>query len=103
MDMKEKKLTVTGGVDPVKVVAKLKNWHTELVSVGPAKEPEKKKEDEKKVEVKKVEVKAEGEKKTKESEQIEELLQLYKKHYPQYTQYYNVHSIEENPNSCVIS
>ncbi|KAL8498516.1 hypothetical protein ACS0TY_021736 [Phlomoides rotata] len=97
MDMKEKKLTVIGGVDPVKVVGKLKKFgHTELVSVGPAKEPEKKKEEEKKVEVK-----TEGEKK-KESEQIDELLQLYKKHYPHYTQYYSVHSVEDNPNACVI-
>ncbi|CAN1264470.1 Heavy metal-associated isoprenylated plant protein 39 [Linum perenne] len=35
MDMKEKKLTVTGDVDPVKVVSKLRKlFHTEIVSVG---------------------------------------------------------------------
>ncbi|CAN1264476.1 Heavy metal-associated isoprenylated plant protein 39 [Linum perenne] len=43
MDMKEKKLTVTGDVDPVKVVSKLRKlFHTEIVSVGPATAPEKK-------------------------------------------------------------
>ncbi|KAJ0626346.1 hypothetical protein HanPI659440_Chr01g0011581 [Helianthus annuus] len=43
MDMKDKKLTVTGDVDPVTVVSKLRKiCHTEIVSVGPAKEPEKK-------------------------------------------------------------
>ncbi|KAL0283819.1 UNVERIFIED_CONTAM: Heavy metal-associated isoprenylated plant protein 39 [Sesamum angustifolium] len=48
MDMKERKLTVVGDVDPVQIVSKLrKSWHTEIVTVGPAKEPEKKKEDDK--------------------------------------------------------
>ncbi|XP_073131713.1 heavy metal-associated isoprenylated plant protein 39-like [Henckelia pumila] len=46
MNMKDKKLTVIGDVDPVQVVAKLRKfWHTELVTVGPSKEPEKKKDD----------------------------------------------------------
>ncbi|CAN1751536.1 Heavy metal-associated isoprenylated plant protein 39, partial [Linum perenne] len=41
MDMKEKKLTVTGDVDPVKVVSKLRKlFHTEIVSVGEPKKPE---------------------------------------------------------------
>ncbi|KAG8375014.1 hypothetical protein BUALT_Bualt10G0055500 [Buddleja alternifolia] len=32
MDMKEKKLTVVGDVDPVQVVSKLrKSWHTEII------------------------------------------------------------------------
>lgn len=46
MDMKEKKLTIIGTVDPVNVVSKLrKYWPTaDLVAVGPAKEPEKKEE-----------------------------------------------------------
>ena len=49
MDMKEKKLTVVGDIDPVEVVSKLRKvWHTEILTVGPAKEPEKKKEDGKK-------------------------------------------------------
>lgn len=102
MDMKEKKLTVVGDVDPVQVVSKLrKSWNTQILTVGPAKEPEKK--DEKKEEKK--DEKKDGEKKDekKESEQIAELLKLYKNYNPYYTQYYNVYSAEENPNSCLIS
>lgn len=99
MNMNEKKLTVVGAVDPVQVVGKLKkSWHTELLTVGPAKEPEKK--DEKKAEPKKDDGKKEDDKK-KESEKIDELLKLYKNHYPYYT-HYRVYSAEENPNSCVI-
>lgn len=51
IDMKEKKLTVIGDIDPVSIVRKLKKLcHAEIVSVGPAKEPEgkKKKEDDEK-------------------------------------------------------
>lgn len=102
MDMKEKKLTVIGDVDPVEIVSKLrKSWHTEILTVGPAKEPEKKKVDEKKDEKKDDNKKKEDEKK-KESEQIAELLKMYKGYNPHYTQYYHVYSAEENPNSCVI-
>lgn len=106
MDMKEKKLTVVGDVDPVQVVSKLrKSWNTQILTVGPAKEPEKK--DEKKEEKKeeKKDEKKDGDKKDekKESEQIAELLKLYKNHNPYYTQYYHVYSAEENPNSCLIS
>ncbi|KAF8013377.1 hypothetical protein BT93_I1274 [Corymbia citriodora subsp. variegata] len=54
MDMKEKKMTVIGAVDPVEVVSKLKKkWNTEILTVEPAKEPEKKKEEPKKEEGKK--------------------------------------------------
>ncbi|KAI3928889.1 hypothetical protein MKW92_019481 [Papaver armeniacum] len=59
-DMKEaqKKLTITGDVDPVDIVIKLrKHCNAELVSVGPAKEPEKKKEEPMKEEPKKEEPK----------------------------------------------
>ncbi|KAL3521569.1 hypothetical protein ACH5RR_019718 [Cinchona calisaya] len=46
IDMKDKKLTVIGDVDPVNIVAKLRKiCHTDIVSVGPAKEPEKKKDE----------------------------------------------------------
>lgn len=85
MDMKEKKLTVIGTVDPVNVASKLrKYWQTDILSVGPAKEPEKKqepkkeepkKEEEKKEEPKKEEAKKEEEKKEepkKEEEKKEE-------------------------------
>ncbi|KAK4435399.1 Heavy metal-associated isoprenylated plant protein 39 [Sesamum alatum] len=104
MDMKERKLTVVGDVDPVQIVSKLrKSWHTEIVTVGPAKEPEKKKEEEKKDDKKKEDEKKKEDDKKKESEQIAELLKLYKNYNPYYTQYYHVYSAEENPNSCVIS
>ncbi|XP_022737091.1 heavy metal-associated isoprenylated plant protein 39-like [Durio zibethinus] len=101
MDMKDKKLTVTGDVDPVNVVSKLrKQWHTEILTIGPAKEEKKegekkgggggggggKKEDDKK----------------KESDQIAELVKAYKAYNPHMTTYYRVVSAEENPNSCVI-
>ncbi|CAN1264503.1 Heavy metal-associated isoprenylated plant protein 39 [Linum perenne] len=47
MDMKEKKLTVTGDFDPVKVVSKLRKlFHTDIVTVGEPKKPEAKKETE---------------------------------------------------------
>ncbi|KAL9228901.1 hypothetical protein vseg_004431 [Gypsophila vaccaria] len=59
MDMKEKKLTVIGTMDPVSVVSKLrKHWPTtDIILVGPAKEPEKEKkaEEPKKEEEKKAE------------------------------------------------
>ncbi|ONK72779.1 uncharacterized protein A4U43_C04F23120 [Asparagus officinalis] len=63
MDMKEQKLTVIGAVDPVTIVSKLRKfWRTEIFSVGPAKEPEKK-EEPKKEEAKKEEPKKEEPKK----------------------------------------
>ncbi|KAI9182022.1 hypothetical protein LWI28_021212 [Acer negundo] len=67
MDMKEKKLTVIGSVDPVNAVSKLrKYWHTEIISVGPAVEP--KKEEPKKEEPKKEEEKKGGEEAPKKEE-----------------------------------
>lgn len=93
MDMKEKKLTVVGDIDPVDVVSKLrKTWHTEILTVGPAKEPEKKKDDGKK----------DDNKKKDPNEQIAELIKQYKGYNPYMTQYYHVQSVEENPNACVI-
>ena len=45
MDMKDKKMTVIGDVDPVSIVGRLRKLcHPEILSVGPAKEPEKKEE-----------------------------------------------------------
>ncbi|ESW32100.1 hypothetical protein PHAVU_002G292900 [Phaseolus vulgaris] len=104
MDMKEKKLTVVGDIDPVSVVSKLrKSWHTEIVTVGPAKEPEKKKEEDKKDDGKKEEnKKKEDDKKKDPNQQIEELVKLYKAYNPQMTSYYYVQSAEENPNACAI-
>ncbi|KAK4262806.1 hypothetical protein QN277_028314 [Acacia crassicarpa] len=98
MDMKEKKLTVVGDTDPVEVVSKLRKvWHTEILTVGPTKEPEKKKDDGKKSDGKN---KKEDDKKT---EQAAELVGLYRAYNPYLTNYYQVHSAEENPNACVIS
>ncbi|XWS48483.1 hypothetical protein CRYUN_Cryun13aG0081300 [Craigia yunnanensis] len=51
---KDQMLTLTGDIDTVVAVRKLRKvCHTEIVSVGPAKEPEKKKEEPKKEEPKK--------------------------------------------------
>ncbi|XP_077248255.1 heavy metal-associated isoprenylated plant protein 39-like isoform X1 [Tasmannia lanceolata] len=96
MDMKDQKLTVIGDVDPVNVVSKLrKAWRTDIVSVGPAKEPEKKKEEPKKEEPKKDD--------DKKKDEIAELVKAYKTFNPHMTTHYYVQSVEENPNACVIS
>lgn len=64
MEMKDKKLTVIGDIDPIKIVAKLRKLcHTEILAVGPAKELEKKKDDGKKDEQKKDDGKKEEPKK----------------------------------------
>ncbi|RVW43096.1 Heavy metal-associated isoprenylated plant protein 39 [Vitis vinifera] len=100
MDMKDKKLTVVGDVDPVDIVSKLrKGWHTDILTVGPAKEE--KKEDGKKDEGKKDE-KKDGDKKKDTDKQIQELVDAYKAYNPHLTRYYYVQSAEENPNACVI-
>lgn len=112
MDMKEKKLTVVGTVDPVNVVSKLrKYWHTDIVAVGPAKEPEKKedskkeegkKEGEKKEEQKKEEGKKEEKKKEAAPDPVQEWVKAYRAYNPYMTTHYQVQSMEENPNACVI-
>ncbi|KAI5345693.1 PREDICTED: heavy [Prunus dulcis] len=131
MNMKEKKLTVIGSVDPVTVVSKLrKYWQTDILSVGPAVEPKKeepkkeepkkeeeakkeepKKEEAKKEEPKKEEAKKEEEPKKeepkkeepkKEPDPVLELVKAYKAYNPHLTTYYYVQSMEENPNACVI-
>ncbi|KAL6493993.1 hypothetical protein OROGR_031902 [Orobanche gracilis] len=134
IDLQGKTLTVIGTVDPVSVVSKLrKNWPTDIISVGPAKEPEKKeepkkedpkkkdepKEEEAKEEAKKGEPKGEEAKKDEEPKKEEEKkvdhemvlgtvlpYRTYKPYYhppPPMNTYYQVHhSIEENPNACVI-
>ncbi|KAG1360700.1 heavy metal-associated isoprenylated plant protein 39 [Cocos nucifera] len=97
MDMKDKKLTVIGAVDPVDIVRKLRKfWFTEILSVGPAKE-EKKKE-----EPKKEEKKEEPKKKKDVNEQVAELVKAYQAYNPHMTTHYYVQSAEENPNACVI-
>ncbi|CAK9176915.1 unnamed protein product [Ilex paraguariensis] len=92
VDSKEKKLTVTGDIDPVTIVAKLRKLcHTEIVSVGPAKEPEKKKEepkkgDSKKDDAKKNEPNKPDDKKKDDSSQQLKVYQPYNQQYP-YQQY----------------
>ncbi|KAG8381250.1 hypothetical protein BUALT_Bualt06G0103000 [Buddleja alternifolia] len=102
LDPKDKKLTVTGDVDPVAVVGKLRKLcHTDILSVGPAKEPEKKKEEPKKEEPKK------DDKKKEDPAQLLKAYQAYYQHPNYYYQrppppaYYN-RSVEEHPNGCVI-
>ncbi|KAJ4774728.1 Heavy metal transport/detoxification superfamily protein [Rhynchospora pubera] len=102
MDMKDRKLTVIGSVDPVDIVSKLrKQWHTEILSVGPAKEPEKKKEEGKKDGDKKDDSKKDGEKKDP-NKQFAEMIEAYRAYNPYMTTHYYVQSMEENPNGCVI-
>ncbi|XP_078428441.1 heavy metal-associated isoprenylated plant protein 39-like [Wolffia australiana] len=100
MDMKTKKMTVIGTVDPVKVVDKLrKRWNAHVISVGPKEEPKKaetKKEEPKKTEAKKEEPKKDS------GEHIGQLVKLYQAYNPHLTTHYSVISREEDPNSCVI-
>ncbi|KAL7003485.1 hypothetical protein U1Q18_052411 [Sarracenia purpurea var. burkii] len=105
MDAKEKKLTVTGDIDPVNVVAKLRKvCPTVIITVGPAKEPEKKKDEPKK----------EDDKKKDPKEDYAQLLKAYQAHYqnppmvaynqhPHHLQpYYSRVVQEEDPTGCVI-
>ncbi|KAL8244939.1 hypothetical protein R6Q59_011197 [Mikania micrantha] len=76
MDMKDKKLTIVGVIDPVCAVRKLKKWHPEILTVGPAKD----------------EAKDQGNK---------DSIEVNHYYFPYMTPPCCVH-IEENPNSCVI-
>ncbi|XP_057480695.1 heavy metal-associated isoprenylated plant protein 39-like [Actinidia eriantha] len=109
MDTKDKKLTVTGEIDPVTIVAKLRKLcHTEIVTVGPAKEPEKKKEEPKKEEPKKADDKKKDPKDDVQAQLVKAYQAYYQQppmvaytHHPQMQPYY-YRSAEEDPNSCVI-
>ncbi|KAI3899063.1 hypothetical protein MKW92_051592 [Papaver armeniacum] len=86
IDMKDKKLTVIGDVDVVLIVSKLRrHCHASIISVGPAKEPEKKKE----------------EPKIEAINQIVDLAYAYRVYNPRMNTHYYP-SVEENPNACVI-
>ncbi|AES75591.1 putative heavy metal-associated domain, HMA [Medicago truncatula] len=93
MNMKDKKITLIGDMDPVRVVSKLRKLcHAEIIMIGPAKEE---KEEEKKEEPKK--------KVTKE--ELDDLVKAYETYYnemkqPYPYQYYR--SVEESPSGCVI-
>lgn len=86
IDMKEKKLTVIGDVDAILIVSKLRrHCHTTIVSIGSAKEPEKKKEEPKKEAI----------------SPIVDLAYAYRGYNPHMNTHY-YHSVEENRNACVI-
>ncbi|MFS8003889.1 putative heavy metal-associated domain, HMA, heavy metal-associated domain superfamily [Helianthus anomalus] len=93
MDMKDRKLTVIGDVDPVCIVCKLKKWNPEILTVGPPKDDKKddKKDDEKK-------------KKEEEALKIwQEYIRLYG--YPSgpcMPPQYCVRGVDEYPSGCVI-
>lgn len=94
LDMKDQKLTLTGDIDPVLAVSKLRKLcHPKILSVGPAKEP--KKEEKKK---------PEGEKKDQNQNLagVVKVCEAY--HYPMRQPHYQYcyTSVEENPNACVI-
>ncbi|XP_030502185.2 heavy metal-associated isoprenylated plant protein 39 [Cannabis sativa] len=95
MDSKDMKLTVTGDIDPVSLVSKLrKHCNADILSVGPPKAPEKKKEEPKKEEPKKQEPITLAElQKTWIAHQNAQMVPL---------QHYYVRSVEEDPNACVI-
>ena len=85
-------MTVTGDIDPVPIVAKLRKLcHTEIVTVGPAKEPEKKKEEPPK--------KPAGDQK-KDPDPVASMAYLYHPHIPPY---YYVSCVEDKHDACVIS
>ncbi|XP_056173837.1 heavy metal-associated isoprenylated plant protein 39-like isoform X2 [Syzygium oleosum] len=89
MDTKDNKLTVSGDFDPIKVVNKLrKSWHTDIVSVGPAKEEDGKKDEGKKEEGK------------KEEDPVANLVKAYQA-YNSRPLIYHYMPYEETPN-CVI-
>ncbi|KAE9617394.1 hypothetical protein Lal_00034299 [Lupinus albus] len=97
VDMKDKKLTLIGDIDAVHVVGKLRKWcHTDILSVGPAKE-EKKEESNK----------SDGK---KDSTKVTEHVKLYEAYPLNYytrpllynNQYHYVTNVEEDPNGCVI-
>ncbi|KAI3892739.1 hypothetical protein MKX03_017777 [Papaver bracteatum] len=87
IDMEAKKLTIIGDVDPVMIVGKLRKvCHAELDSVGPEKEPEKKKDDE-----------------PAKPSAAEIMYALRANYDPYMTPAYYVSSAQDYPNSCVIS
>ncbi|RRT72023.1 hypothetical protein BHM03_00052338 [Ensete ventricosum] len=87
MDMKEKKMTVIGFVNPLKVLIKLRKfWPTDIVSMGPVKAEEAKKEE------------------TKEPRQPTRaaFVNPYAASNPHTIPDYYLERIEENPNPCAI-
>ncbi|KAI4351635.1 hypothetical protein L6164_005978 [Bauhinia variegata] len=90
VDMKNKKLTLIGDIDPVDVVAKLKKLsHTEILTVGPAKEEKKKEEPPKK--------------EPKKEDDLAALVKAYEEYYKRTGPPYYIASVQEDQNGvCVI-
>lgn len=94
MDMNVKKLTIIGDIDPVAVVRKLKKWHPNILTVGPAKEE---KESEKK--------ENDGEKKEEDEEAIRRCMEACRFNNPWMRPAgLCVHVMEDDPDptGCVI-
>ncbi|XP_061361320.1 heavy metal-associated isoprenylated plant protein 12-like [Gastrolobium bilobum] len=92
LEMNDQKLTLTGDIDPVLVVGKLRKLcHTKILSVGPAKE-------EKKKEPKKVEKKKPEANENDQNQNLVDIVQFYEARH----NHYHYPCLEENPNSCVI-
>ncbi|KAE9618301.1 hypothetical protein Lal_00047267 [Lupinus albus] len=105
VDTKNQKLTLTGDIDPVVIVGKLRKLClTEILSVGPAQEEEKNKKKKKKEETKKDEKKNTEVKKNDQQESLAHIVKAYEAyHYNQMRQpHYYYTSVEENPNACSI-
>nr|KYP74849.1 hypothetical protein KK1_007542 [Cajanus cajan] len=87
MDMKDQELTLTGDMDPVVVVDKLRKLcYTEILSVGPAKE--------KKPETPELE---------DQNQYMPGIVMVCEAYHNQMSQpHYYYTSVEENPNPCVI-
>ncbi|XP_045796998.1 heavy metal-associated isoprenylated plant protein 39-like [Trifolium pratense] len=97
LDIKEHKLTLTGDIDPVAVVGKLRKLCCpKILSVGPAKEAKKEEKKKKGTEEKK-------DQNNKNSEAgVVKICEAY--HYPIMMKqpHYYYTSVEENPSACVI-
>ncbi|WJX71315.1 hypothetical protein P8452_55321 [Trifolium repens] len=97
VEMKDQKMTLTGDIDTIHVVGKLRKFcHAEIISVGPAKE-------EKKEEPKKEEPKKDEKKDPKE--EMAALVKACESYYNQMRQpnpYYYCRVVEESPSGCVI-
>ncbi|XP_026408948.1 heavy metal-associated isoprenylated plant protein 39-like isoform X2 [Papaver somniferum] len=94
MDIEKKQLTIIGDFDAVDIIKKLrkKDYHANMVFLGPAEEPKKKPEET---------VKPEPVKPEPAKPVVIDRFIPYVYYNP--PAYYYVHSYDENPSSCVIS
>ncbi|GLJ10200.1 hypothetical protein SUGI_0123910 [Cryptomeria japonica] len=105
VDMKEKKMTVIGNVDPVNLTSKLRKFvFAELLSVGPAKEEKKEgeKKEVKKEGEKKEEKKPQGEAKKENKAEPPKVEVVYMPMSYDYRPYEYTVVRDEYPNTCVI-